>query len=93
MNPFRRKPTEDAPQRDPAIVAIACRTRAGWDLMTVRSGAAALELVATERFAAEDARASQWIDGQRAGHRFGREFVAEPALVVQLHRTHCVSLP
>ena len=68
MNPFRRKPTEDAPQRDPAIVAIACRTRAGWDLMTVRSGAAALELVATERFAAEDARASQWIDGQRAGH-------------------------
>jgi hypothetical protein len=68
MNPFRRKPTEEAPQRDPAIVAIACRTRAGWDLMTVRSGAAALELVATERFAAEDARASQWIDGQRAGH-------------------------
>jgi hypothetical protein len=68
MNPFRRKPTEEAPQRDPAIVAIACRTRAGWDLMTVRSGAAALELVATERFAADDARASQWIDGQRAGH-------------------------
>jgi hypothetical protein len=68
MNPFRRKPTEEAPQRDPAIVAIACRTRAGWDLMTVRSGAAALELVATERFAAEDARASQWIDAQRAGH-------------------------
>ena len=68
MNPFRRKPTEEAPQRDPAIVAIACRTRAGWDLMTVRSGAAALELVATERFAAEDARAAQWIHGQRAGH-------------------------
>jgi hypothetical protein len=68
MNPFRRKPTDEAPQRDPAIVAIACRTRAGWDLMTVRSGAAALELVATERFAAEDARASQWIHGQRAGH-------------------------
>ena len=68
MNPFRRKPPEEAPQRDPAIVAIACRTRAGWDLMTVRSGAAALELVATERFAAEDARASQWINGQRAGH-------------------------
>jgi hypothetical protein len=68
MNPFRRKPTEEAPQRDPAIVAIACRTRAGWDLMTVRSGAAALELVATERFAAEDARASQWVNGQRAGH-------------------------
>ena len=68
MNPFRRKPTEEAPQRDPAIVAIACRTRAGWDLMTVRSGADALELVATERFAAEDARASQWIHGQRAGH-------------------------
>ena len=68
MNPFRRKPTEEAPQRDPAIVAIACRTRAGWELMTVRSGAAALELVATERFAAEDARASQWVNGQRAGH-------------------------
>ena len=68
MNPFRRKPTEEAPPRDPAIVAIACRTRAGWDLMTVRSGAEALELVATERFAADDARASQWIDAQRAGH-------------------------
>ena len=68
MNPFRRKPAEEAPQRDPAIVAIACRTRAGWDLMTIRSGADALELIATERFAAEDARASQWIGGQRAGH-------------------------
>jgi len=68
MNPFRRKPTEEAPPRDPAIVAIACRTRAGWDLMTVRSGAEALELVATERFAADDARASQWMDAQRAGH-------------------------
>ncbi|NBQ14939.1 MAG: hypothetical protein EBU31_10105, partial [Proteobacteria bacterium] len=68
MNPFRRKPAEEAPQRDPAIVAIACRTRAGWDLMTIRSGADALELVATERFAAEDARAAQWIHGQRAGH-------------------------